>query len=342
MYIYNVAGTQLAQSNSGSLCSLYAELVAGTPYIVTLDNTGSFAPYQFQMTATATSSIGGTFDYSGLPGSISSIISSATVNGYLDSSPNTQIVSGVSASGNAWSALIPANTIGQSARLVVRLNLNNGLELTSYIQTVLPTTASGLDFSSPTAVATGVWHNRNTFGSGGDWMLWIPAAAGTYVLDAERTDGSMDTYMYLYDALTGVQITYDDDGGGVNNNSRIQRSDIAAGHPYLVRVRDYHNRSGAFRFKAEAVSTTKFEGTWTRADSATLVFAGNTVTADNGETHYVGSISFDDTEIIFTRELNEIILDYVLSGNSLTLAASTKNTGGGISGAALMAGTFTK
>jgi hypothetical protein len=63
----------------------------------------------------------------------------------------------------------------------------------------------------------------------------------------------MDPYMYLYDGTTGSQIDYNDDGGD-GYNSRIQRNDFEAGHPYLIRVRAYSNGVGDFRFKAEAVS----------------------------------------------------------------------------------------
>jgi hypothetical protein len=102
-------------------------------------------------------------------------------------------------------------------------------------------------------VASGVWHNRSTAaGSRGDWLLWIPASAGTYVLDAENI--SLDPYMYLYDGLTGTLIESDDDGGDSSGNSRIQRSDFVAGHPYLIRVRGSYNSAGNFRFKAEAVA----------------------------------------------------------------------------------------
>ena len=87
-------------------------------------------------------------------------------------------------------------------------------------------------------------------------------------------------------------------------------------------------------------SPTKFEGTWIRTDSATLVFKDNTVNVANGT--YVGTFTFNDSEIIFTKDGNEIIFDYTLSGNTLVLTGSSKNSGGGITGASQIQGTFTK
>jgi hypothetical protein len=427
------ANTTLA---SGS-ASLYAELTAGTPYIVQVSNITSFTAYQFLLTPAASATVGGSVDYSNLPFSISSIISSATVNGYLNNTAHTQVLFGAAATSGAWSAPVPANAIGQTINLVLTINLNYGMRITSHIQTFLEASAANLDFapaavSAGTAlnsktsgdaydwllfvpetsddfalqaasdiytrlvvyngltgssltpdstgivtlslstgtpyiirvyangnrfynyqfyavppitlggnvdysgltswstasanvlifapagnytvldtwsvsgaswsvtgalpsevfialvaqssdgsgvlaaqtvdaseddnsigfspddsgknVATGEWHDRSTAaGARGDWLLWIPESAGTYRLDTQ-TDGSMDTYMYLYDGLTGALIEYDDDDGDTFNDSRIQRSDFEAEHPYLIRVRDYINRAGTFRFKAESVS----------------------------------------------------------------------------------------
>jgi len=88
-------------------------------------------------------------------------------------------------------------------------------------------------------------------------------------------------------------------------------------------------------------STTKFEGTWTRTgDSLTLVFSNNNVNIGNGV--YVGTFTFDNDEITFTRDGNNIIFEYTLSGTTLVLTASLKNTGGGIEGANQIQGTFSK
>jgi hypothetical protein len=113
-----------------------------------------------------------------------------------------------------------------------------------------------IDFSpenSDKNVATGAWHDRSTDGVVGEWLLWVPDTTGEYVLDAERTDTSWDPYMYLYDGFTGDYLTHNDDDGG-NNNSRIYYS-VTAGYPYLIRVRDYNNGYGDFRFRAEEVVT---------------------------------------------------------------------------------------
>jgi hypothetical protein len=440
MALYDAAGAPLAKNINGSL---YANLSAGTPYIVQVSNIGNFTDYQFRMQAATPITIGGSVDYSGLPSSISSAIVSATVSAYLDNAAHTPVVTGVPVTGTSWTASVPANALGQTVRLVLTLNLDNNRSITSHIQAVLEDPASDLDFvpapiataingkttadrddwlllvpaaggvyelqlqaentyvwfsvydgltgnyiadapgsdsstginlplsagnpyiiqiyvggeifhdyqfsfselppttlggtvgftgldpwtpdsagvlifsgsdyavletgavslpgggwsvsaSLPAEVfiamvaqstggegvlaaqtvtvsgddsgidfspddldkdlATGAWHNRNTTaGARGDWLLWIPENTGTYVLDAERTDGSMDPYMYLYDGLTGTLITSDDDGGG-NLNSHIQYSEFVGGHPYLIRVRDYSDRAGTFRFKAESVS----------------------------------------------------------------------------------------
>jgi hypothetical protein len=89
-------------------------------------------------------------------------------------------------------------------------------------------------------------------------------------------------------------------------------------------------------------TTTEFEGTWTRtSDSATLVFADNNVNVASGV--YVGTFTFTATEITFSRDGNVIIFDYTLSGgNTLVLHGSSKNTGGALTGASQIEGTFTK
>ena len=87
-------------------------------------------------------------------------------------------------------------------------------------------------------------------------------------------------------------------------------------------------------------NSTKFEGTWVRqSDSATIVFKNNTVNVANGT--YVGTFTYTDTEITFTRQGNEIYFDYTLNSSTLVLTASSKNTGEGIAGAAQIQGTFT-
>jgi hypothetical protein len=439
LYLYDAAtGDELARSDNGPL---YTVLIAGTPYIVSVNNIGPFMAYQFRMSALASASIGGSVDYSNLHSSISSLISSATVSGYLEPS-HTQIVSGapVPAGGGAWSASIPSSAVGQTIRLVLTLNLSNGRTINSHIQRVLSapaadldfaptaiasettmnskTTASGYDsflfvpaaggnfalqswsdtsininvydgltghgiansssylsataiaslssgnpyivqvylngysfrdyqfyagppatlggtvsFSGLTAwspdsaavlaftrsgndynvlgtgtvslsggawsisdlppsgevftalvglstggegvlatqtvsvsgnnnaidfspgdsdknVATGTWHNRSVTSDMETWLLWIPGASGEYMLDTERTGGSVYPYMFLYDGLTGVRIDYSYGG----ENSRIQRADFEAGHPYLIRVWNTSSGSGSFQFKAEAVA----------------------------------------------------------------------------------------
>jgi hypothetical protein len=222
LYLYDTMGTELARSNSGSL---YAELSGGTPYIVQVDSIWSFTAYQFRATATASASIGGSVDYSSLPGSISSIISSATVSGYLNNSTNTEIVSGVLVEGSNWSTLIPANLTGQAARLVLTLNLSNGHSLTSHIETVLP--ATDIDFSLA-SIASDSAINGKSDADGYGWLLFVPENSGTFALQAESDTAP---YLSVYDGVTGSYI-YGVSGGYLVTLNLM----LSAGTPYIIRI----------------------------------------------------------------------------------------------------------
>jgi uncharacterized repeat protein (TIGR02543 family) len=199
-------------------------------------------------------SIGGSVDYTGLPSSINAMVSSATVRVYLNNSPHTLLgTAAVNTSNGSWATFVSTSAAGQTVRLILTLNLNNGRSINSHIRTAPAASASELAFN-PAAVSSGVWHNRSVFnGQGGDRLLWIPESTGEYVLDVEKTHDSMDPYMSLYDGITGEEIESDNDDGE-GNNSHILRNDFIAGHPYLVYVRDYHNGTGDFRFKAAMMS----------------------------------------------------------------------------------------
>jgi hypothetical protein len=227
-------GAQLAQGVN----SLYASLVATTPYIVRIENVWAFTAYQFQMSAIAsTISIGGTVNNSGLPSSITSLISSATVSGFLD---YIQIISGAPVTGSAWSALVPSDFTGQTADMVLRLNLNNGLAINSHIQTVLTASASDIDFA-PAAIANGATITGKSGANENDWLLFVPPTSGDFILQAES-----DAYILIevYDGLTGYPIT----NSWADFSVTITTS-FSALNPYIIRV--FNGGSGDFQLKAE-------------------------------------------------------------------------------------------
>jgi hypothetical protein len=225
LYLYDTAGAELAQSNSGSL---YAALSV-TPYIVHISNIESFAAYQFQMTAVASMTIDGSVDYSGLA-SISSVISSATVSAYLDNPAHTPIATGAPiAAGGSWSTPVPANAAGQPVRLVLTVNLNNNLQITSHIQTVLTESASDLDFApSPAPIATTI--NGMSGINGYDGLLFVPASNETFTLQA----GSNYTYTYIsvYNGLTGNWLG---DASSYYSLAEITLS-LSAETPYIIQI----------------------------------------------------------------------------------------------------------
>jgi hypothetical protein len=241
-------GNYLAYAYGYGELELVQMLTAGNPYLIQV-NSGWFETYQFQAEELQPVTLSGTVDFSGL-----SSWDTASAEVFIVSGSNAAILGTgtVSLPGGAWSV---SDLLLSGKAFVALFALSTGGE------GVLATQTVGISGGIPAIVlspgdsdrnvATGVWHTRSTNGIVGDWLLWIPESAGTYVLDAERTD-SMDPYMYLYDGLTGSQIASNDDGGD-GNNSRIQRDDFEAGHPYLIRVRDYGNGFGNFQFKAEAV-----------------------------------------------------------------------------------------
>jgi hypothetical protein len=243
-----LTGNGIANSSSYSSATAIASLSVGNPYIVRVWLNGySFRDYQFYAGPPAT--LGGTVSFSSLSAWNAD---SAEV---LVFSNSTVLKTGtVNLPGGAWSIgdLPPFGEV-----FTALVGLSTGGEGVLATQTVsVSGDNNAINFSpgdSDKNVATGTWHDRSTAGALGEWLLWIPSASGEYVLDAERTGGSWDPYMHLYDGLTGSQIETDDDDGD-GNNSRIQRDDFEAQHPYLIRVRALDNGSGAFRFKAEAVA----------------------------------------------------------------------------------------
>jgi uncharacterized membrane protein len=299
LYLYDVAGGLLAQNNNGSLSA--ASLIAGIPYIVRVDNIGNFAAYQFRMTAVPSISIGGSVDLSGLPSSIRDAVSSAKVSGYVDNPAHTPIVSeALVGPDGSWSALVPVEYTGQTAQLTLNLTLNlpNGdRRIYSHIQTVLTDLASDLDFS-PQAVPSGEWDDRIGIADEYyyvDRLLWIPENSGEYTLDAEKAEGGSDlNYMYLYDGLTGDHIaqTY-----GENGNFRIQRSDFAADHPYIVVVVVYSGGTGDYRFKAAFGRSISLDqtGNYTFPGAATGYGAQNplTVTVSNAGNQATGALTIE-------------------------------------------------
>jgi hypothetical protein len=274
LYLYDTAtGTQLAQGVN----SLYASLSAGTPYIVRVSTSGSFEAYQFRMSALTSTSIGGAINYAGLPSSISSAISSAVVNGYLEPS-HTRIVSGVpvTTTGGSWSALIPSNAVGQTIRLVLTLNLNvmgNNHTINSHIQTVLPASNSGLDFA-PATIASETTINGKT-NAYDDSFLFVPITGGNFALQA-WSDTSIN--ITIYDGLTGGWIA-----GSSSYLSTTTIASLSSGNPYIVRIglsgyslRDYQFYAGP---PATLGGTVNFSGlsAWTPASAKVLCLSNNTV-----------------------------------------------------------------
>jgi hypothetical protein len=252
--VYNgLTGDGIESSSYNYLSSVITPaLNAETPYIISISANGySFHDYQFSFDALPPVTLGGSVDFSGLSAWTSD---SAGVLIFAGANYALLGTGAVNLSGNSWSA--SASLPGEV--FIALVALSSGGEGVLETQTVsVSGDNNSIAFSpqdSGKNLATGQWHDRSAAaGSRGDWLLWIPENTGEYALDAERTDGSWDTYMYLYDGLSGAQIASDDDGGD-GNNSRIQRSDFIAWKPYLVRVRGYGNNAGTFRFKAEMVS----------------------------------------------------------------------------------------
>jgi hypothetical protein len=267
LYLYDaVTGAQLAQGSNGSL---YAVLSAGTSYIVQIDNIGTFTAYQFQLSTLTSASIGGSVDYSNLPFSINSAISSATINGYLEPS-HTQIVSGAPVAGGSWSALVPSSAVGQTVRLALTLNLNNGLAIYSHIQTVLTASASDLDFA-PTAVPSGAAVNGQTAADGYDRFLFVPPTGDNFTLQA---GSNTYTGITVYDGLTGSWIA-----SSSSNPAAAIITSPSAGNPYIVQISCNGNSFIDYQFYAGPPATlggtVNFSGltSWTTDSAEALVFS---------------------------------------------------------------------
>jgi hypothetical protein len=113
---------------------------------------------------------------------------------------------------------------------------------------------------APAPIAIETWRYGTAVGDvdpskAGDFFLLKPSVSGSYVLDAEHTGDYFDTYLSLYDGITGSEIAADDDGGDEDNNSRLMYA-LASDHPYIVQVREYTpSDSGAYRFRAHLDQT---------------------------------------------------------------------------------------
>jgi hypothetical protein len=217
--------------------------------------------------------IGGLVDYSGLPSSISSAISSATVSAYLDNPAHTPIVTDVPVAAGAWSTAVPANTAGQPVRLVLTLNLTISQSINSQIQTVLTGSASDLDFAPlPAPIATAI--NGMSGINGYDGLLFVPASSENYSLQA----GS-NTYIsfYVYDGLTGNQIAY-------SSQSYLTSTlivPLSAETPYIIRISPDGQSFQAYQFYADLIPPVTFGGTvnfseltsWSADSAGILVFS---------------------------------------------------------------------
>jgi hypothetical protein len=269
LYLHDAA-TGALLANGANLP--YASLTAGTPYIVQVVNTGRFTTYQFRMSALTSATIGGTVNYSGLPASISSVISSAVINGYLEPS-HVQFISEapILAAGGAWSAQVPSNIVGQTARLVLTLNLSNGQMINSHILRVLSASESDLNFA-PTDIPSDTAVNGKTVGAGAayDSFLFVPPTSGDFVLQAESD--AYNTNIEVYDGLTGNWI-----GNSWPNTNMIFAS-LSAENPYIIRI--YSSGSSAYQFHAGSPATlggtVNFSSlaSWNSASAKVLVFPG--------------------------------------------------------------------
>jgi hypothetical protein len=83
-------------------------------------------------------------------------------------------------------------------------------------------------------------------GNDEDFFALVPGQDGRLVVE---TTGSMDTYMYLYNAETRAELASNDDGGS-GTNARI-RHNVQAGQRYIARVKGYSSsHTGSYGFRA--------------------------------------------------------------------------------------------
>jgi hypothetical protein len=97
--------------------------------------------------------------------------------------------------------------------------------------------------------ADGPLINRSLHDGDADFFLLVPQADGALVME---TTGNIDTYLELYEAGSGEEITSNDDGGS-GNNARIRRN-VRAGDRYIAKVRGYSSgETGNYGFRAYIV-----------------------------------------------------------------------------------------
>jgi hypothetical protein len=254
-------GAQLAYDDNGGEESnsriRHSGFEAGQPYLIQVKNNNNVAgTFRFKVKELAPVTLSGTINFAGLNPLTGANISRTEIQVYDDSTNLAKLESPVTAEGNgAWTATVPFALTAQTIRITASVYLNNGgLQIDSHRAETIQAEADlmdNLDFA-PTAIGSEAWHDSVVYaGSSGASLLWIPSATGKYTLAAERTDGSMDPYLYIYDAITGDLLGSDDNGGG-NTNSRIQR-DFEEDYPYMVRV-TAKSGVGTFRFRALAVA----------------------------------------------------------------------------------------
>jgi hypothetical protein len=249
-----LTGSQIASDSSSGLIEIVSlSLNKGAPYIVQVDLSGHSSPdYQFYSGPALT--LGGTVGFSGLS---SWTTASAKMFVFAPSGANYALAetAAVSLEDGSWSikSLMPDGD--KFFALVARSSEGEGVLATRSVSVSVSGNPNNINFTPADTdknVATGTWHTKSvSSGSTGTWLLWIPGTAGKYALDAEQTGSSITPYMYLYDGLTGGLIASNYSWNGTVN-AHIERNDFAKGHPYLVRVRDWSNGSGSFKFKAEA------------------------------------------------------------------------------------------
>jgi hypothetical protein len=78
---------------------------------------------------------------------------------------------------------------------------------------------------------------------------WFKVVSPTAQQLSAETEGGMDTFMELYDGVSGPKLQENDDGGsGVN--ARI-RWNAEAGKEYILMVRGFYGETGPYRLKVE-------------------------------------------------------------------------------------------
>ncbi len=164
-----------------------------------------------------------------------------------------------------------------------------------------------------------------------DFFLIVPEQDGR--LTAETT-GSMDTYMYLYNADTREELASNDDGGS-NTNARIVYN-VRSGQRYIAKVRGYSSdNTGNYGFRGffqQQIASDQFEPD----DDFTSAHTVEIGTSQQHTFHYDDDIDWVKFEItqagrytIRTRGVNSNSLDTYIELFNADLESIAENDDGG-------------